>query len=202
MTCSHLRLGPHWWPYYNLCVCVCVLVTQLCPTLCDPTNCSPPVFSVHGILQARIFEWIAIPFSRGSSRPRDWTLVSCTASRFFTIWDTVKSHYNLITSFILTPSSYTGITFWSTGTSTYKWESGTDRSTTPHSRLFSRTLNLKHNDQGKTWQFHQGRSVWESLFIRSPWLFCLNFCPSWKIFLSFSMSNPGVIMLNSFSFPV
>ena len=50
---------------------VCVLVTQLCPTLCDPMNHSPPGFSVHGILQARILEWIAILSSRGSSQPRD-----------------------------------------------------------------------------------------------------------------------------------
>ena len=44
-----------------------VLVTQSCPTLCDPTDCSPPGFSVHGILQVKILEWIAIPFSRGTS---------------------------------------------------------------------------------------------------------------------------------------
>ena len=43
-----------------------VLVTPLCPTLCDPTDCSPPGSSVHGILQARILQWVAIPFSRGS----------------------------------------------------------------------------------------------------------------------------------------
>ena len=43
------------------------LVDQLCPTLCDPMDCSPPGFSVHGILQARILEWVAISFSRGSS---------------------------------------------------------------------------------------------------------------------------------------
>ena len=49
-------------------VAVCVLVTQLCPTLCDPTDCSPPVSSIHGIFQARILEQIAIPFSRGSSQ--------------------------------------------------------------------------------------------------------------------------------------
>ena len=47
---------------------------------------SPPVSSVHGILQARILEWAVIPFSRGSIRTRDWTQVSCTAGRFFTIW--------------------------------------------------------------------------------------------------------------------
>ena len=58
---------------------------QSCLTLCDPTNCSPPVSSVHEILQARILEWVAIPFSRRSSRPRDQTEVSCVAGRFFTI---------------------------------------------------------------------------------------------------------------------
>ena len=46
-----------------VCVCVCVIVTQSCLTLCDPMDCSPPGSSVHGILQARILEWIAIPFS-------------------------------------------------------------------------------------------------------------------------------------------
>ena len=46
---------------------VCVLVAQLCLTLCNPNDCSPPAFSVHGILQARILEWVAISFSRGSS---------------------------------------------------------------------------------------------------------------------------------------
>ena len=49
---------------------------QLCPTLCDSMNCSPPGSFVHGILQVRILEWVAMPFSRGSSQPRDRTLVS------------------------------------------------------------------------------------------------------------------------------
>ena len=44
-------------------------VAQSCPTLCDPVDCSPPGFSIHGILQARILEWVAISFSRGSSDP-------------------------------------------------------------------------------------------------------------------------------------
>ena len=61
-------------------------VSQLCPTLCDPMDYSPPGSSVHGIFQARILEWVAISFSRESSRPRDWTQVSCTAGRLFTIW--------------------------------------------------------------------------------------------------------------------
>ena len=53
---------------------------QSCPTLCDPMDCSPPGSSVHGILQARILEWVAISFSRGSSWPRDQTRVSYIAS--------------------------------------------------------------------------------------------------------------------------
>ena len=69
-----------------------VLVAQSCPTLCDPMDCSPPGSSVHGILQARILEWVAIPFSRGSSWPRDQTWVSCTAGRFFTVWVTRETH--------------------------------------------------------------------------------------------------------------
>ena len=60
-----------------------VLVTQSCLTLCDPMDCSPPGSSVHGILQARILEWVAIPFSRESSQSRDWIQVSCIAGRFF-----------------------------------------------------------------------------------------------------------------------
>ena len=62
-------------------VCVCVLATQSCPTLCDPMDCNPPGSFVHGILQERILERIAIPFSRGSSQPRDQT---CIAREFFT----------------------------------------------------------------------------------------------------------------------
>ena len=63
-------------------------VAQSCPTLCDPMDCSPPASSVHGILQARILEWVAISFSRGSSQPRDWTRVSCIAGRRFILWAT------------------------------------------------------------------------------------------------------------------
>ena len=48
----------------------CVLVPQLCPTLCDPMDCSPQGSSVHGILEARILEWVSVPFSRGSSQLR------------------------------------------------------------------------------------------------------------------------------------
>ena len=67
-----------------------VSVTQSCPTICNRLDCSPPDSSVHGIFSARILEWVAIPFSRGSFWPRDWTWVSCIAGKFFTIWATRK----------------------------------------------------------------------------------------------------------------
>ena len=63
-------------------------VTQSCPTLCNPVDCSPPGSSIHGIFQARILEWVAISFSRGSSRPRDRTEVSRIAGRCFNLWAT------------------------------------------------------------------------------------------------------------------
>ena len=65
--------------------CPTRLCLQLCPTLWDPIECSPPGSSVHGVLQARILEWVAMPLSRGSSRPRGQTWVSCVAGRFFTL---------------------------------------------------------------------------------------------------------------------
>ena len=66
--------------HYVLYTCE-VEVAQSCPTLCDPMD-----FIVHGILQARILERIAYPFSSRSSRPRNWTRLSCIAGRFFTNW--------------------------------------------------------------------------------------------------------------------
>ena len=89
---------PYWKPkllsvcVLALCVCVCVCVhthvhawmhvcvhvlTQLHPTLCDPRDCGPPGSSVHVILQARILEWVAISYSKGSSQPREQTQVTC-----------------------------------------------------------------------------------------------------------------------------
>ena len=63
-------------------------VTQLCLTPCNPGDCSPPGSSVHGILQARILEWVAISFSREFSRPRDRIQVSRIAGRCFNLWAT------------------------------------------------------------------------------------------------------------------
>ena len=72
-------------------------VAQSCPTLCDPVDCSLPGSSVHGILQARILEWVAISFSRGSSQPRDQTQVSHIAGRYSTLWATREAPYDHMT---------------------------------------------------------------------------------------------------------
>ena len=66
-------------------------ITQSCPTLCNPVDCSLPGSSDHGIFQARVLEWVAISFSRGSSQPRDRTQVFCIASRLFTVWATLEA---------------------------------------------------------------------------------------------------------------
>ena len=79
------RLHFHFHFQYHL-----VLAAHSCPTL-DTLDCSPPGSSVHGILQARILQWVAMPFSRGSSQPRDQTWVSRIAGTFFTVWDTTEA---------------------------------------------------------------------------------------------------------------
>ena len=76
--------------------CMCVLS----PALCDPMDRSLSGSSVHGILQAKILECVVIPFSRGSSQPRDQTQASRTAGRFFSIWVTEYNHIHLITFLI------------------------------------------------------------------------------------------------------
>ena len=58
-------------------------ITESCSTLCEPMDCSLPGSTTHGIFQARILEWVAIFFSRGSSQSRDWTQVSCTAGTLY-----------------------------------------------------------------------------------------------------------------------
>ena len=75
-------IGPTWVSILAL----QVLVTQSYPTLCNPMDCSPLGSSVHGILQVRILEWVAMPFSRRSYQPRDQTQVSLIAGRLFTSW--------------------------------------------------------------------------------------------------------------------
>ena len=69
-------------------------VAESCPTLCNPMD-----YTIHVILQTRILEWVAVPFSRGSSQPRDWTQVSCIAGRFFTSWATREAQ-KLVVAFL------------------------------------------------------------------------------------------------------
>ena len=85
----YMQILKKWYKWWR----VKVLVTQSCLTLRDPMDCSPPGSSVYGILQARILEWVAMPFSRGSSWPRNWTQVSWIAGRFFTIWATREAQF-------------------------------------------------------------------------------------------------------------
>ena len=76
-------------------------VAQSCPTLCNPMDCSLPGSSIHGIFQAWILEWVAISFSRRSSRPRDWTPVSHIIGRRFIVWATREERFSLF--HIVTP---------------------------------------------------------------------------------------------------
>ena len=78
-----------------------VLVAQLCPILCDPMDWIPPGSSAYGILQARILEWVAIPFFRGSSPFRSLILVSCTAGGFFMVWAT-RQAWNILVECLIT----------------------------------------------------------------------------------------------------
>ena len=73
---ENIKLDPYFTPWK-------VKVAQLCPILCNPVD-----YRVHGILQARILQWVAFPFSRGSSPPRDWTQVSHIIGTFSTSWAT------------------------------------------------------------------------------------------------------------------
>ena len=77
-------------------------VAQSCLTLYEPLDCSPPGTSAHGIFQARILEWVAIPFSRGSSWPRDRTQVSCIAGRCFNLWATREADIMFMLKFSTT----------------------------------------------------------------------------------------------------
>ena len=91
-------------------------VAQSCPTLCDPVDCGLPDSSVHGILQARVLEWGATAFSRGSSQPRDQTQVSRIGGRRFKLWATreAPSMCHRPTSMLSAcelPSCYTGVGF-------------------------------------------------------------------------------------------
>ena len=93
-----------------------VIVDQLCPTLHDAMDCSPPGSSVHGSLQVRILEWVAITFSRESSQPKDRNWVSCTAGRLFTVQATREAPH--VYKELLNKNTFQctkGLTVWFTG---------------------------------------------------------------------------------------
>ena len=77
-------------------LCGCAQSLQSCPTPCDPLDCNPVSSSLHEILQARILEWVAIPFCRGSSQPRDQTCISCIAFTSWAIREAVSPTYSLL----------------------------------------------------------------------------------------------------------
>ena len=70
------------------------LIAQSCLTLCDPVDYSPPGSSVHGVFQAKILEWVAISYSRGSTQPKDQTAPPALTGRFFTTSTTWEALYN------------------------------------------------------------------------------------------------------------
>ena len=88
LVLTNLSQDALYFSFISLITHCCCSVAQLCLTVCDPMDYSLPRSSIHGILQARVLEWVAISFSRGSSRPRDWTWVSRIAGRRFTFWAT------------------------------------------------------------------------------------------------------------------
>ena len=100
-------------------MCAC-LVTWLCPALCDPVDCSLRGSSVQGILLARILEWVAISSSRGSSRPKDWTLLFCIGRLVLYPWATWESMLNIILCLQLL--FYNSSIFKSIGMRTYHME--------------------------------------------------------------------------------
>ena len=83
-------------------------VAQSCLTLCDPMDCSPAGSAIHGIFQAGVLEWVAISFSRRSSRPRDWTWVSRIVGRRFAVWATREVWWHVMGSIF----SYVHLHLW------------------------------------------------------------------------------------------
>ena len=113
MNVESMMRGREWyWLWYSKCcqksrsvfhpeavqkcrISVFCMCAQLHLTLCNAMDCSPPGLPVHGIPQASILEWVAMPFSRGSSWPRDWTRVSCIGRQIFYHWATWEALQDL-----------------------------------------------------------------------------------------------------------
>ena len=91
-------------------------VAQPCSILCSPMDCSSPGSSVHGIFQARVLEWIAIPFSRVSSWPRDRIQVSHIAGRFFTVWPPKKPKLHIYLTLVIYSCKFFRVFIWTSWT--------------------------------------------------------------------------------------
>ena len=91
-----IHLGRWWWRWWWWWWCSCQVVAHSW----EPMDSSLPGSSVHGLLQARILEWTAIPFSRESSWPRDWIQVSCVAGRFFAVWITREATSMVLSAYL------------------------------------------------------------------------------------------------------
>ena len=147
-----------------------VLVAQSCPTLCDPMDCSPPDSSVHGILEAGVLEWVAIPISRVSSWPRDWARVSCIAGGFFTIWATRETHHSAtFTPHPHLPSPWTWT--WNYLVASYMFSKSLFRKL---ALFYQRILAQKYLwicPLGPSWNvcFH-----WEFMYVNRVYIFCGN----------------------------
>ena len=100
--------------YFCVCVCKCSATSVMSDCLWPPLDCSVPGFSVHGILQASMLEWVATPSSRGSSRLRAWTCISYMAGRFFTteIPERPPFHFNYIPKLNKMSSRYSQAQNW------------------------------------------------------------------------------------------
>ena len=158
-------------------------VAQSCPTLFDPMDCSPPGPSIHGILQARTLERIAMPFSRGSSRPRDPTQVSHIAgSRFYMVWATREASkcylYDVVPSYP-----------WRVHYKIPQWTLEAAVSTTPcANHVLSYTDRRAGGPSGETMTSDpvgQSRAVWEFI-MQLGTSYNLRFMNS--LFLEFSIS--------------
>ena len=120
-------------------------VTQSCPTLCNPVDCSLPGSSVHGIFQVRILEWVAISFSRGSSQPRDRTQV---LGRLFIVWATRETLYICIYGHGSYPlSSISNWTFLSPQVTAIHW----NKNTTTRKKLMLLPFTHLHDGRPCVW---------------------------------------------------
>ena len=127
-----------------------VSVTQSCPTLCSPMDCSLPGSSAQGVLQARILECVAIPSSRESSWPRDWTWISYIAGGFFTVWATREAPFE----------NYQNVTYVHKVSKYYQKKNDTKRFAQSRD-----AINLQFVKEKKKEQYLQSEMQWNKIWL-------------------------------------